>query len=236
MWSWSRVVDLLKGRRAQQEEDFNRELRAHLNLEAEEQQEACHSSEEARYAARRAFGNTTLVREEVREVWGWTWVERLIQDSRIGLRQFRKSPGFTAVAILTLALGIGANTAIFTLVHAVMTQSLPGANPGQLYSLGDTKLCCDTTDIEDLRDNFTLYSYPLYKHVPDNSKEFSELAAFQTWLPSLSVRRSGISGAAEPFFGEFVSGNYFRFSAWTLLRGAPLQRPMISRTPSLQWC
>ena len=145
MWSWSRVVDLLKGRRAQQAEDFNRELRAHLDLEAEEQQEACHSSEEARYAARRAFGNTTLVREEVREVWGWTWVERLIQDSRIGLRQFRKNPGFTGVAILTLAQGIGANTAIFTLVHAVMTQSLPVANPDQLYSLGDTKLCCDTT-------------------------------------------------------------------------------------------
>ncbi len=209
MQGWRRVVDLLKGRRAPKEDDLDRELRTHLDLEAEEQQEAGSSSEEARYAARRAFGNTTRVTEEVREMWGWTWLERLIQDSRIGLRQFRKSPGFTAVAILTLALGIGANTAIFTLVHAVMTQSLPVANPGQLYSLGDTKLCCDTTDITDLRDNFALYSYPLYKHVRDNTKEFSELAAFQSWLPSLSVRRSGSSGAAEPFFGEFVSGNYF---------------------------
>jgi predicted permease len=209
MQSWRTVIDRLKGHRTRQEEDLEHELRIHLDLEAEEQRETGVSSEEANYAARRAFGNTALVKEDVREVWGWTWLERLNQDSRLGLRQLRKSPGFTAVAILTLALGIGANTAIFTLVHAVMMKSLPVPNPGQLYSLGDTKLCCDTTDIADLRDNFALYSFPLYKHVRDNTPEFSELAAFQSWLANLSVRRSGVAGVAEPYFGEFVSGNYF---------------------------
>jgi macrolide transport system ATP-binding/permease protein len=206
---WRRFVDRLNGRKAQQEEDLDQELRSHLDLEAEEQQEAGMSSEESKYAARRAFGNTTLVMEDVREVWGRTWLERLIQDSRFGLRQLRKSTGFTAVAILTLALGIGANTAIFTLVHAVMMTSLPVPNPGQLYSLGDTKLCCDTTDIADLHDNFALYSFPLYVHLRDNTPEIFDLAAFQSWLTNLSVHRSGFPGVAQPYFGEFVSGNYF---------------------------
>src|SRR6267154_527543 len=209
MWNWRVLVNRLESRRTQQEEDLERELRTHLELEAEEQRESGISREEARYAARRALGNTTAVIEDTREMWGWTWLERLVGDSRFGLRQLRKSPGFAVVAILTLALGIGANTAIFSLVHAVMMKSLPVPNPDQLYSLGDTKLCCDTTDIADLRDNFALYSYPLYKHVRENTPEISELAAFQSWLANLSVRRSGANAPAEPHFGEFVSGNYF---------------------------
>jgi predicted permease len=132
----------------------------------------------------------------------------LFQDVRYGLRQWRKSPGFTIVATVTLALGIGANTAIFTLLHAVMMRSLPVAKPDQLFSLGDGKVCCDTTVLQDLED-FSLLSYPLYKHVRDHTPEFSEIAAFQTWLENFSVRRSGISGEARTYFGEFVSGNYF---------------------------
>src|SRR6266853_6985786 len=142
MQSWRRIVDALKGRRERQEEDLDRELRTHLDLEAEEQQEAGKSTEEARYAARRVFGNTTQVTEEIREMWGWTWLERLIQDSRFGLRQLRKRLGFTTVAILTLALGIGANTAIFTLVHAVMMKSLPVADPQHLYRVGEGESYC----------------------------------------------------------------------------------------------
>ena len=209
MHIWRNLFDRLMGRSAAQERDLERELRADLELEAEEQQNTGVSAEEAQFAARRAFGNTTLVTEDVREAWGWTWLERLIQDTRFGLRQLGNNPGFTAVAILTLALGIGANTAIFTLVHAVMMKSLPVPNPDQLYSLGNTKLCCDTTDIVPLHDNFALYSFPLYQHLRDNTPEFSQLAAFQSWLANLSVRRSGVAAFAEPYFGEFVSGNYF---------------------------
>ena len=209
MNTWRKVVGRIKSRRAGRDKDLDRELRAHLDLEAEEQKDAGLSSEEARHAAHRALGNATLVAEDVRQAWGWTWLERLIQDLRFGFRQLRKSPGFTAVAILTLALGIGANTAIFTLVHAVMMTSLPVPNPGELYSLGDTKLCCDTTELVDLHDNFALYSYPLYEHLRGHTPEASELAAFQSWRTNLSVHRIGFPGAAEPYLGEFVSGNYF---------------------------
>jgi len=219
MWNWRVLVNRLESRRTQQEEDLERELRTHLELEAEEQRESGISREEARYAARRALGNTTAVIEDTREMWGWTWLERLVGDSRFGLRQLRKSPGFAVVAILTLALGIGANTAIFSLVHAVMMKSLPVPNPDQLFSLGDTQRCCDTTEIADLRDNFALYSFPLYKHLRDNTPEISELAAFQSWLANLSVMRSGVNAAAEPYFGEFVSGNYFSMFEVGAFRG-----------------
>src|SRR5271157_4776688 len=130
----------------------------------------------------------------------------LIQDLRYGVRMLAKSPGFTAVAVLTLALGIGANTAIFTLVHAVMLKSLPVANPKQLYRLGNDDNCCV---IGGFQGNWGIYSYPLYQQFRDHTPEFSELAAFQGGLGSLSARRAGSSAAAEPYVGEFVSGNYF---------------------------
>jgi len=133
-------------------------------------------------------------------------MESLLQDVRYASRVLRRSPGFTAVAVITLALGIGANTAIFTLVHAVMLKSLPVVNPEQLYSLGDFQTCCDTTSPQD---NFSLYSHALYKQLRDDTPEFSELAAFQSWLDSWSVRRRGAAGVPGPHFGQFVSGNYF---------------------------
>src|SRR5215469_8628632 len=117
----------------------------------------------------------------------------LFQDLRYAFRRLRQSPGFALVCILTLALGIGANTAIFTLVDAVMLKSLPVANPNELYRLGDNDNCCVWGDFQG---DWSLYSYPLYVQLRDHTPEFSQLAGFQADFTYLSARRAGASGGA----------------------------------------
>lgn len=137
---------------------------------------------------------------------GSGWFETLLQDTRFALRQLRRNPGFAVVAILTLALGIGANTAIFSLVHAVLFKSLPVANPRELYSFGENP---NGGDITGIQNDYSVFSFPLYEELRDHTSEFSELAAFSSRLTPLSVRRSS-ENLASPFNGEYVSGNYFK--------------------------
>src|ERR1700690_2179904 len=129
-----------------------------------------------------------------------------MKDIRYALRQFAKAPIFTATAVLTLALGIGATTAIFTLVHAVLLNSLPVAKPSELYRVGDIENCCVNGG---LQDDWSLFSYDKYKTFRDNTQGFVELAALQAGSNLVGVRRSGSNQAAQSMKSEYVSGNYF---------------------------
>jgi len=122
-------------RRKEKEDDLERELGADLELEAEVQQEAGASAEEARYRALRSMGNTARVKQDVRMTWRWTWLEQLGQDLRYGVRGLRRNKGFTAVSALSLALGIGGNAAVFSLVNAVLLRRLPYPEPERLVQV-----------------------------------------------------------------------------------------------------
>jgi predicted permease len=115
--------------------DLERELRSDIELEEEEQRENGLPPKEAHYAARRAFGNATLIKEQTCETWGGMWIERLLRDLRFALRQLAKAPGFTLTAVLTLAIGIGGVTAVFSIVLAVLLRPLPFKDSGRLISL-----------------------------------------------------------------------------------------------------
>ncbi|HEY6971066.1 MAG TPA: ABC transporter permease, partial [Candidatus Angelobacter sp.] len=131
---------------------------------------------------------------------------RLLEQVRYALRQFRNTPGFTATAILTLSLGIGATTAIFTLVHAVLIKSLPVAKPEELVRIGNEENCCVNGG---LQDNWSLFAFEQYRLFKEQTSGFVELAAFQAGGNLIGARRAGSNRAAETFRSEYVSGNYF---------------------------
>src|ERR1700683_5608455 len=135
----------------------------------------------------------------------------MLADLRDALRQFRKAPGFTATAVITLALGIGATTAIFTLVDKVMLKSLPITKPEELWRIGDKIRCCNWGGyIQGEDGDFSLFSWEMYKHFRANTPEFTELAALQGGNAPLGVRRAGSQAQADTRNGEYVSGNFFR--------------------------
>src|SRR5437879_940658 len=191
---------------AQADQELDDELRDHLERKTEEYVAKGRTQEEPHRRARIDLGGIEQTKEKCRDARRVNGIQDLVQDLRYGLRILRKSPGFTAAVVLTLALGIGANTAIFTLIDAVMLKSLPVANPKQLYRLGDNNNCCVMIGTQN-GGSFVLYSYPLYEALRDHTPEFSELTAFEPWTSDLSVRGNG--SAAEPYRGEFVSANYF---------------------------
>ena len=140
----------------------------------------------------------------------------MFADLKFALRQLRKSPGFLLTAVLTLALGIGATTAIFTLVHAVLLKSLPVAKPEELFRIGDKVHCCMWGGYTQWEE-YSIFNYDLYKHFRDQTPAFTDLAAVQGGNEGLGVRREGSQGPAELRNAQFISGNYFRafgIGAW----------------------
>ena len=204
--------------RRQDEKRLREEFEEHLALQTTENLRSGLSPVEARRQAVLKFGAVEGFKEEYRDQQGLPFLENLLRDTRHALRRLRKAPAFTITTVLTLALGIGATTSIFTLVHAVLLKSLAVANPAELYRLGKEPRCCYLNGYSQEKE-FSLVSYDLYKYLRDNTKGFSELAAFPAIEPLLGVRRTGSSEAAQSYPGEFVSGNYFSMFGITAYAG-----------------
>ena len=190
---WRRFEFLLRRKRF--EEDLAEEMRLHLELRA--------MDEGGERGARLRFGNESLLRETSREVWSWTFVETLWQDIRYAVRDLNSSRGFTAVAVLSLALGIGANTAIFSILNAVMLRSLPVEDPARLAQV---KTGTNSS-----------YTNPLWEQIRDHQTGFSGMLAYSKDRFDLSS--GGVSQFAE---GLWVSGDYFRVLGVPALRGRVL--------------
>lgn len=175
--------------------DLERELFSDLELEEEEQRERGVPEEEARYAAKRAFGNPTLIREQTHEVWGWAAFERLHADLRYALRQLRKSPGFTLIAVLTLTLGMGATTAIFSLIHGALRLPFPEAD--RLITVKNKYM----------RASYISVSYPDFEEWQRENKTFLKMAAIspgrKTYLGQREPARLNVSWISSDFFSLF---------------------------------
>ncbi len=168
----------------------------------------------------REFGNLPMVAEVTQDQWRWLRLELWMQDVRYALRQLRQSPAFALTVVITLALGIGANTAIFTLVQGILLRSLPVADPSSLYRVGDKNLCCYYNGFQNDNGEFDLFSYDLYLHLKQSAPEFEQLAAVQAGGNRLTIRAG--TAPPKPMRMEYVSGNYFA----TLGVGAYAGRPL----------
>ena len=205
------------GRSKRMLDELDADIREHIERETQDNIERGMTPEEAHYAAVRKFGNVTRVKEETRDVWRVVWLDELWQDIRYGLRMLRKSSAFAAVAVLTLALGIGANTAIFSLIDAVMLRSLPVEKPSELVVLrwsarkapringymssGD---CPSNLRYAAANPSGCSFSEPIFREVR-NTNQFSGVAAFANAGP---LALTG-NGPASMISGQLVSGDFF---------------------------
>jgi putative ABC transport system permease protein len=190
---WLRMKALLQ--RARLDRDLEEELAHHLELRARKNREAGMGADEARYASRRQFGNTTVLKERSRELWAFAAVETFWEDIRYGSRRLRNNPGFAAVAVLTLALGVGANTAIFSVVKAVLFSTLPYRQPDRLVAVarGDSET-----------PNPTNVSYGEVEDWKARTRSLQQFALYGGWTPASSDKNQ-----PEIVYGLRVTRNFF---------------------------
>ena len=201
--------------RRKRDQELDDEIESHLRMAARERVECGESSAQAEISARREMGNVGLVKEVTRDVWGWRWIGDVAQDVRYGLRMLRKSPGFTAVAVLTLALGIGANAAIFSILDPLLLRKLPVQNPDELVLVH----AAGTINSEDFSEP------PAYFIYRDNNSVFSGVAASAKANSSPATRYGQdtfsvtLGGQTATVDGRMVSGNYFNVLGVRPFRG-----------------
>jgi predicted permease len=202
----SKCTALLRNDRV--EAELEREINAHLTLLEDDFLKRGMTAAEARRAARHAYGNIEHAKQMHRDERSILWLEHLLRDIRYAIRQLGRSPGFALTVILTIALGIGANTAIFTLAHSILMKPLPVVDPKSLYRIGDVYTdCCFTNGMGNGNGDFDIFSWEAYRHLRESAPQFEQLAAMQAGEALFSVRRG--QNTAQPKRGEYVSGNYF---------------------------
>ena len=187
--------------RERREENLDREIRDYIEREIQENIEAGMTAEEARHAAMRKIGPIQNVKEDTRAVWGWIWFERLWQDVRIGYRMLRKNPGFTMVAVVSLAIGIGVNSAMFSFADALLLRPLPVLRPSEIVTVGSDS-ARDT-----LPDRLSFVSYRDYLDFRNQSKSFDGLVAFNLTTFGFTPQPGALPHMK---MGMLVSGNFFR--------------------------
>ena len=200
-------------RRKRSAEDFAEEIKAHLELETDELKREGLSEDEARWKARREFGNVRATQERFYLKSRWVGLDKLLRDVRFGLRSLRQSPGFAATAILTLALGIGANTAVFSVMNAVLLRSLPVTDPDRLVYLRTSNPPRGTGTI----DSNETFSYPVYDALRQQIRGLSPVMAYAPLSSSKVAVRYGAQ--PEEAEGDMVSGTFFSGLGVKLQRG-----------------
>jgi predicted permease len=193
-------------RRSAVEADLAAELQAHLEMQEAANRSAGMSSQDAHYAARRQFGGLDQIKEQIREQCSWMWLEQLAKDFRLAARSLRKTPGFTAVALLTLALGIGVNTAVFSIINNLFFQPLPVRDPENLV------VVAARTPVSSLLRG---YEFPNYLDLRAQVDAFSDLMAYST-VP-IDLAASGFE--PERTYAAVVTGNFFSFFGVQAERG-----------------
>jgi predicted permease len=182
-------------RRPQFDSELQEEIRLHRDLREQEMKDSGVVDEEARYAAGRQFGNELRVREESKDMWGWTWLQNTLQDVQFGARALRKNPGFTAVALLSLGLGIGANAAIYSVTNAALLRSLSIKNPSEVMII---------TTQTPKNGMAQAFSVPLFRDLQKLNSGKIEIAAY---TDANVLASTGFQ--SERIVGELVSANYF---------------------------